>query len=144
MKMNESKRCTCGTVEVEGMSGDIDVDGCPNIHCEYNMCDRCPYCNETGGLIGDAEVLFECKNKHIWSYHDGSSLCYGKPGEFIGWILHEDYNDSSGFDGDSIEYYEEHKRFIRQLPKDIAYEDCSMFIWKCLVCGEKYMNIMCG
>jgi hypothetical protein len=49
-------------------------------------------------VMGDAEVLFECKNRHIWSYHyycpKSNNRCSSKPGEFIGWALHDQDEDN--------------------------------------------------
>jgi hypothetical protein len=119
--------CECGSVDTK--------DGCPNIHCKYNMCDVCPYCKEMGTLIGDAELLFECENRHIWSYHSCKNL-----GTLIGWILRDDYDDISDTDD-----YEQHEKFsLVKKAQDIDYEDLTVFVWKCRTCKEKYMNMMCG
>ena len=46
-----------------------DFSGCPNILCESQLIDKCPYCGLMSFLMGDCETLFNCQNLHVWSYH---------------------------------------------------------------------------
>jgi len=142
-----SEQCyVCGTYTV--FDTENHLSGCPNIRCEHQLIDKCPYCGLFSFLIGDSEVLFECQNKHIWSYHHQCSKsdhrCSEQPGEFIGWLSYENYEDEINIDYDNIDYFENHEQFVQQSPKDVAYEDCSVFLWKCTQCHQKYINMMCG
>ena len=200
------------------------ISGCPNLLCESQLLDKCPYCGMISFLMGDGDVLFECRNRHIWSYHYGceqsNQRCSGQPGEFIGWAIH-DQTESSDSDNpgttdstedidnpdsaedidnpdsaenidnpdsaentdstdssdnqdstdsaentnstdssdnqdstdnqntknrneDLIKEVENHRLFVRVPPHDINYQDGSRFVWKCQVCGQKYINSMCG
>lgn len=111
--------------------------------------DTCPYCNLTGSLIGDEELLFECENLHIWSYHDCRYEKGSRHAKFIGWINYEDFEEMiSKEDQDNyariIKICENHDKFVRQKPRDVDYQDGTHFVWRCRICGEKIINMMSG
>ncbi len=92
--------------------------------------------------MGDDPLLYDCdKCNYIWSYHDGCLEISNPsitPSEFIGHLL----ADSDNFTGDcSVEDTELSDYFVKSTPYNIEYEDCSTFVWKCAICGEKYANM---
>lgn len=147
----------CGQIKKRDTNGS---QGCCNLACQYNLLDSCPYCDLISFVMGDAPLLFECPNHHIWSYHDDccqlNTLC---PSQFIGWIdSHPENIESSDESSNSdisdqfpsnssenlLELIEKHRSFIRTTPRDIDYSDGSMFVWQCVNCHQKYLNSMCG
>jgi len=124
--------CSCNTVEI--YSQVADTTGCPNTNCEYCTCDYCPECTETGFLVGDHELFFECTKRHMWPYHYEckKDVEHKSKGQFIKWRNSKEDSD------DETEEFD----FLPDENND--YQDGSSFFWLCMDCGEEFETMMCG